>query len=118
MKEQIFALAKLLGKVDESEEPALTQMCGLACETLAGRLRPGVMADDCALSFVTAGAWMALAALWSGGGEAASFTAGDLTIRREASRAEQGDGLLARAQRLMAPWLEDGTFSFRSVRGI
>ena len=42
------------------------------------------------------------------------FTAGDLTIRRTGQGAAE---LTAQAERLMAPYLVDGGFSFQGVAG-
>ena len=48
----------------------------------------------------------------TGGGEIASFTAGDVTVRRGA-----GKSLSRQAEELLAPWLEDGGFVFQGVEG-
>ena len=91
--------------------------CQAAQRELEGRLRPELTPEDCESAFVPAAAWMALAWLNTGtGGEGiTSFTAGDVTIRREGGR--ESAVLLDQAQRLMAPYVRDREFSFLGVRG-
>ncbi len=50
-----------------------------------------------------------------GAGEAASFTAGDLTIRQASGT--RADSLSRQAQGLLAPWLADAGFVFQGVPG-
>ena len=83
-------------------------LCQAAETELAGRLRPGLTPEDCESAFVPAAAWMVLAWLQAGEAGVASFTAGNLTIHRT------GQGA---AERLMAPYLVDGGFSFQGVAG-
>ena len=89
-------------------------LCQAAETELAGRLRPGLTPEDCESAFVPAAAWMVLAWLQAGEAGVASFTAGDLTIRRTGQGAAE---LTAQAERLMAPYLVDGGFSFQGVAG-
>ena len=116
MTEKIVAMAKALGAGEEQEE-LLSVLCQAAQRELEGRLRPELTPEDCESAFVPAAAWMALAWLNTGtGGEGiTSFTAGDVTIRREGGR--ESAALLDQAQRLMAPYLRDGGFAFLGVRG-
>ena len=76
-------------------------LCQAAETELAGRLRPGLTPEDCESAFVPEAG-------------VASFTAGDLTIRRTGQGAAE---LTAQAERLMAPYLVDGGFSFQGVAG-
>ena len=112
MTEKILKLLAAMG-ADASQEELLTPLCQAVQDSLARRLRPGVTAEDCESAFVTAAAWMVLAGLRTGdGGEGVTaFTAGDVTIRREAA------ALLEQAERLMAPYVVDGGFFVQGVRG-
>lgn len=116
MTEKIVALAKALG-AQEGQEELLTTLCQAAEQELNSKLRPDWTAEDCESAFVPAAAWMALAWLRTGAGgeEVTSFTAGDVTIRREGGR--ETAALLDQAQRLMSPYLRDSGFSFLGVRG-
>ncbi len=117
MKEKILALARVLGQVTQ-EETALEPLCEAAEAELRARLREDVTPEDCEGAFVQAGAWLALEALEEGrrADGVASWTAGDLTVRRRESGA--GTGALRRmAMRLMAPYLRDGGFCFLGVDG-
>ena len=84
-------------------------LCQAAETELAGRLRPGLTPEDCESAFVPAAAWMVLAWLQAGEAGVASFT-----IRRTGQGAAE---LTAQAERLMAPYLVDGGFSFQGVAG-
>lgn len=53
----------------------------------------------------------------TGENELSSFTAGELTIRRETGNRDAGDSLVRQAERLLSPWLEDGGFAFQEVQG-
>ena len=72
---------------------------------------------DCESAFLPAAAWMALAGLAAGGGEAGvtAFTAGDVTIRREGG--QEAAALLDQARRLMAPYVTDADFFVLGVWG-
>ena len=86
---------------------------------LAGRLREGVAPEDCGSAFPLAAAMTAvdrLSAMTGGGGGVTSFTAGELTIRREQDGTGR-KGLSAQAEGLLAPWLEDTGFVFQGVEG-
>ena len=86
---------------------------------LAGRLREGTVPEDCGTAFPLAAAMLVmdqLAGIAGGGaGEVSSFTAGDLTIRRESG--SSGRSLSAQAEELLAPWLGDTGFVFQGVAG-
>ena len=76
----------------------------------------GKLPQDCGSAFVIAAAWLALAGLETSRNEAgvSSFTAGDLTIRKEGGSSVEG--LREQAWTLMAPFRRD-TFCFQGVRG-
>lgn len=89
---------------------------------LAGRLKEGVSPEDCGTAFPLAAAMVVtdrLSAVTGGGGsgEITSFTAGDLTVRKEAGSGGTSRTLSAQAEGLLAPWLKDGGFVFRGVKG-
>ena len=52
-----------------------------------------------------------------GAGEVTSFTAGDLTIRKETGSGGTDRSLSAQAEGLLAPWLRDAGFVFQGVEG-
>ena len=112
--EDCLSLAKVLGDVPESEWPRLEILCEAALAELRRRLRPGVTEADCGEALPLAGAFLALAGLEEGG-EVERFSAGDLTI--QTGGAERSANLRRQAERVLAPWLNDGGFVFRGVRG-
>ena len=87
MDQEILALAMVLGNVSESDRQRLEVLCQNARRELEGQLRGGVTA----------------------------FSAGSLSI--QTGEGASGDVLRGRARRLMAPYLLDGGFCFRGVRG-
>lgn len=115
MTEQVVALAEMLGRVTADER--LRMMCRLAQERLEGMLRPGISPDECGESFPLAAALMALGMSDNTDTDGISaFTAGDVTIRRDGA-CPRGESLEGQALRLMRPFLQDGGFVFREVRG-
>ena len=114
MTEQIIGLAIAMG-ASEEQRAVLEPLCAAASEALAAQLRPGVTPQDCADAFAVCAAWMALGGLSAQDGGVTSFTAGDVSIRTDGS----GDAgrLNAQIQRLMAPYLRDGSFYFQGVTG-
>ena len=87
---------------------------------LAGRLREGTVPEDCGTAFPLAAAMLVmdrLSGVTGGGGSITSFTAGDLTIRKQTGNGGTGRTLSAQAEGLLAPWLKDAGFVFRGVEG-
>lgn len=119
MSEEILALCRAMGAGQEELLLPLT----LAVEKqLAGRLKEGVSPEDCGTAFPLAAAMLVMdrlsAATGGGGaGEITSFTAGDLTVRKETGSGGESRSLSAQAEGLLAPWLKDGAFAFRGVEG-
>ena len=113
MVEQTVELCREVGAGADREE-ILPALALAACEQLRARLRSGVRETDCGEVFPLAAAMIALDTLRELEGEngIASFTAGEVSIRCDASRS-----LVRAARRLMAPWTTDGSFAFRGVRG-
>ena len=119
MTEQILALCRAMGAVQDREELLLPLLQAVS-EQLSRRLREGVAPEDCGPAFPLAAAMTVmdrLSAVTGGGsgGEVTSFTAGDLTIRRESGNS--GKSLSAQAEGLLAPWLGDTGFVFQGVEG-
>lgn len=122
MTEQILALCRAMGAVQDREE-LLLPLVQAVSEQLSRRLREGVAPEDCGPAFPLAAAMTVmdrLSAVTGGGsgGEVVSFTAGDLTIRRENGNSGQsGKSLSDQAEELLAPWLGDTGFVFQGVEG-
>ena len=74
-----MALCRAMG-AQESQEELLLPLTRAVQRELAGRLRQGVAPEDCGPAFPLAAAMTAMERLcgMTGGGEIASFTAGDL----------------------------------------
>lgn len=121
MTQEILALCRAMGAAEDQEELLLPLVLA-AEEQLARRLKEGTAPEDCGTAFPLAAAMAAmdrLSGVTSAGsaGEVTSFTAGDLTIRRQAGSDRCGKGLSGRAEELLAPWLEDRGFVFQGVKG-
>ena len=121
MAEQIMALCRAMGASADQEE-LLLPLVQAVCSQLAARLKEGVFPEDCGPAFPLAAAMNVmdrLSGMTGGGssGEVTSFTAGALTIRKEASADGLSRTLSAQAEGLLAPWLRDGGFVFQGVDG-
>lgn len=119
MTEQILALCRAMGA---GQEELLLPLALAVKEQLAGRLKEGVSPEDCGTAFPLAAAMVVMdrlsAATGGGGsGEITSFTAGDLTVRRETGSGGTGRTLSAQAEGLLSPWLKDAGFVFQGVEG-
>lgn len=111
---EILELAGRMGGEDADQE-LLLPLCQSAQQELAGRLKPELCPRDCGPAFVIAAAWLALAGLETCREEGvSSFTAGDLTIRKEGGSGARS--LRGQAWELMAPYCRD-SFCFQGVRG-
>lgn len=121
MTEQILALCGAMGAPQDREE-LLLPLVQAVSERLSGRLRAGVAPEDCGPAFSLAAAMLVMDRLsgmtGGGSGEVTSFTAGDLTIRKEAGSGGQREkSLSTQAEELLAPWLRDAGFVFQGVEG-
>jgi len=115
LTQEIVALAgRMCG--DGTDRELLLSLCEAARQEAERRLRPDLTPEDCGPAFVIAAAWLALAGLEAsqGGGGVSSFTAGDLTIRKEGGNSDRN--LREQAWALLAPYCRD-SFCFRGVRG-
>ena len=112
--EEILALCYQLGAPEDREE-LLIPLAEAAARDLAGRLKKGVVPENCGPAFPLAAAMVAVEGLEgaAGGGRVTAFSAGEVTIRTERG----GCALSTQAQRLLAPWLEETGFAFRGVAG-
>ena len=113
MVEQIVAMCRQLG-AGEDRDALLRPLAAAAYEQMRLSLRAGVSETDCGSVFPLACAMTVMDTLQEMTGEdrVTSFTAGEVTIRRE------GTSPLARsARKLLAPWIADEGFCFLEVRG-
>lgn len=119
MSEEILALCRAMGA---GQEELLLPLVRAVERQLAGRLKEGTTPADCGTAFPLAAAMLVMdrlsAATGGGGaGEITSFTAGDLTVRKETGSGGAGRTLSAQAEGLLSPWLKDAGFVFRGVEG-
>lgn len=100
------------------QEELLLPLVQAVSEQLARRLREGTAPEDCGHAFPLAAAMTVMDRLSGMGGgsagELTSFTAGELTIHRQAG---SGRSLSGQAEGLLAPWLGDTGFVFQGVDG-
>ena len=104
------------------EEEMMTVLCQAAMEKWTARLREELEPEDCRGPFVTACAWSALGAMQGGlaAGESfpvASFSAGDLAVRRGSGPHAVSRSLEAQAEAIRRPYVQDGDFAFLEVMG-
>lgn len=112
--DEVYSLASAFaGTLTAARQSALDRLCQGAERSLAARLRTGVTVEDCGACFVTAAAWMALAAYGAGrdGDGVESFAASDLSL---SCRSDGGEALRKQAEEIMGPYLSDG-FAFLGV---
>lgn len=113
MKEEIISLAGELSGVKDS--PLLELLCTAAYQSWEERLREDVTAEACGAAFCCAAALTAAAELSGGRSGIDSFSVGALSVK-----AAEGAGakeMHQAAERLMSPYVKQGTFAFRGVRG-
>ena len=116
LTQQIFAQAVMLaGAIEPKQEALLRLLCGSAAAYMGSRLREGIRPEDCKADFVAAASLYALAALSESGENAdlESFTAGDVTVRRNNSNAA-ARCLRHQADLMISPYSAD-RFAFRGV---
>lgn len=117
MTEEILRLCRAMG-AEEDQEELLLPLVQAARRRLEGRLRTGVLPEDCGPAFPLSAAMLAMEGLEraSGAGGAVSFTAGEVSIRTGGT-GKKGESLSAQAERLLSPWLGATGFAFQGVRG-
>lgn len=116
MTGRIMELAHTLGQVNPDEQELLITLCAAAQRELTGRLREGVVPEDCPGAFVLAGAWLALSGLEvsRSAGQPQSFTAGDVTVH-SGGTGDKAKLLREQAERIMSGWTKDNHFLFYGV---
>ena len=107
MREEILTLARIVSGAGEAEEALLESLCQAARLRWEGRLRQGLTPEACGRAFACAAAFTAAADLAAGGGGAASFSAGDLSVSLEkgGDRVRRAEELRQGAARLMEPFV-------------
>ena len=114
-----MALCRAMGAGEDREE-LLFPLVQAVERQLTARLREGAAPEDCGPAFPLAAAMTVMDCLSEidGPEEWSSFTAGELTIRRETGAGSHRDKSLTRqAEGLLAPWTGEGGFAFREVPG-
>ena len=120
MEQTIRSLAQSVCGAGADEAALLEALCGAAARRWRGRLREGLTAEDCGTAFACAAAFTAAADMMAGGGgDVASFTAGQVSVkgRTAAETAVLAGSLRQAAEELMAPYTEPGDFAFLGVPG-
>ena len=103
----------------EADRTLLEPLCAAAQSAWLSRLREGVTAEDCGEALPCAAAFTAAADLAAGEGGAASFSAGDVSVRLEdaGGRAARAKELRQAAERLMDPFVRAAGLWARGVEG-
>ena len=124
-EEQLSAMiimAKAVTGAGEEDTALLESLCRAELTIWSRRLRPDVTVEDCCYTFGCAAAVSAAAdflTLQSSAAGAASFTAGEVSVReRDAGEvARVAQSLRETAEHLMSPYIDPQQFQFRSVQG-
>ena len=118
MTEQILELARRMCGA-EDEDALLEALCHASETAWTARLKDGVAAEDCGEAFLCAAAFTAAADYLNGqGGSVESFTAGEISIKKQSGAGNHGAEAMRRtAERLMAPYAVEEQFAFKGVRG-
>ncbi len=115
MRDRIYARAvELSGEPDRRKQDLLYILCDSCADTLAGKLREGMMPEDCGEAFVTAAALYALAAAAELDRETVEFRAGDLTVNQGGSWETVARTLRNQAEDMLGAYLKD-RFLFTGV---
>lgn len=121
MTERILELACGITGVSDAENSLLEALCHAAEAAWMSRLKSEFTAEDCGEAFLCAAAFTAAAdyVVSRGGDDVASFTAGEISIKRKnGSEGEaQAAALRKTAERLMAPYAVAESFAFKGVQG-
>ena len=123
-EEQLSAMiimAKAATGAGEEDTALLESLCRAELTIWSRRLRPDVTVEDCSDTFCCAAAETAadFLTLQSSAAGAASFTAGEVSVReRDAGEvARVAQSLRETAEHLMSPYIDPQQFQFRSVQG-
>lgn len=109
--QEVFDMARLFAAGDEDEE-ILMSLCEVAVQELLGRLKAGLLWEDCMPAFAIAASWIALDYLASGE-DVTSFSAGDFSVTQKGQSGERRKN----GEALMRPYLSLSDFAFCSVKG-
>ena len=118
MNEEIIDLALCVTGAGEEERAYLTRLCGAEGAKLRAQLKTegDPLQQD---AFVCAVAWLAAADYFSGKGAAASWSAGEVSVRNApgSAYAAAAESLRDSARKLLAEQTRDQGFAFLGVRG-
>lgn len=118
MRERILKLALELTGGGEGDRMLLAALCAVAEDAWLARLREGVTEEDCGEALPCAAAFTAAADLAAGEGGAASFSAGDISVKLDGGlRARRAESLRQAAERLMEPFVRAEGLWARGVEG-
>ena len=117
MTERILALARQMCGAEEGDA-LLEALCRTAESAWTARLKAGVAAEDCGEALLCAAAFTA-AADYLGGqdGGVVSFTAGEISVKKQSGGNSEAEAMRKTAERLMAPYAGETQFAFKGVRG-
>ena len=118
----MIIMAKAVTGAGEEDISLLESLCRAELTIWSRRLRPDVTVEDCSDTFCCAAAVSAAAdflTLQSSAAGAASFTAGEVSVReRDAGEvAKVAQSLRETTEHLMSPYIDPQQFQFRSVQG-
>lgn len=120
MEERVFALARTLTGAGEADAPLLEALCAAALAAWSGRLRQDV-APGCEEALVRAAGFSAAAdyLAGAGGGTAASFTAGDISVKGLSAEEKRSAAAALRrtAEQLMASYAVPEDICLKGVPG-
>ena len=119
MRGRILELALAAAGGGEAERTLLEPLCAAAEAAWTARLRTGVSPGDCGDAFLCAAAFSAAADLAAGGGGAASFSAGDISVSLGGvqDRARRAESLRQAAEGLMEPFVRAAGLWAQGVEG-
>lgn len=119
MSERILKLALELTGGGEGDRMLLAALCAVAEDAWLARLQEGVTAEDCGEALPCAAAFTAAADLAAGEGGAASFSAGDVSVKLDSGsdRVGRANSLRQAAERLMEPFARAEGLWARGVEG-
>ena len=113
--DEIYTFAGESLALGEGKSPRLEALCAAASAELMGRLREGVKIEDIKPLFVSAAGVLALSMYIAAEDEGqCSFKAGNLSVS-SGSKAASAHSLRLQAEAMLAAYMADRGFEFRSV---
>ena len=117
MTDRILALACQMCGAEEGDA-LLEVLCHISETAWTARLKAGVTAEDCGEAFLCAVAFTAAADYLRGrDGGVESFTAGEISIKKQSTGSGGAEAMRKTAERLMVPYAGEAQFAFKGVRG-